>query len=106
MSATAGMTPRAKPIPTTGSDGTGGGGGGRARRRQSSGSLASQPSRPSYSRYDPDVYNDPAYLASNDSLVDSVTDANTLANGGGGPVRTVRVQGSPAYSFATLRTND
>ena len=107
MSATAGMTPvsRGKPVQST-SSADGGGRDSRVSRRQSTASLGSQQSRPSYSRYDPNVYNDPAYLASNDSLVDSVTGANTAANGGGGPVRPVRVQGSPAYMYSTLRTNE
>lgn len=98
LSATAGMTPaaRSKPIPTTGSDG---GTREAQARRQSSGSLGSHSRRQSYGRYNPEVYNDPAYLASNDSLVDSVTDANTAANG------RARAH-SPAYSFATLRTNE
>lgn len=107
LSATAGVTPSSKgrPIQTTGS-GDSGGHDSRVSRRQSNASLASQQSRPSYSRYDPNVYNDPAYLASNDSLVDSVTGANTAANGGGGPVRPVRVKGSPAYMYTSLRTNE
>lgn len=107
LSATAGMTPgsRARPIGTTGSSDDGGGSrrDSRVPRRQSTASLASQQSRPSYSRYNPNLYNDPAYLASSDSLVDSATDANT---GGGGPVRPVRMRGSPAYSYATLRTHE
>lgn len=112
LSATAGMTPasRAKPILSTGSSTDDGGGASnrnsRVPRRQSNASLASQQSRPSYSRYNPSMYNDPAYLASSDSLMDSVADATTVANGGGGPVRPVRVRGSPAYSYATLRTNE
>ncbi|KAG9317895.1 hypothetical protein JVU11DRAFT_2124 [Chiua virens] len=97
-----------KPVQTAGSADSGGGASVRdsgVSRRQSSASLASQQSRPSYSRYNPNMYNDPAYLASNDSLVDSVTGANTAANGGG-PVRPVRIHGSPGYSYATLRANE
>jgi hypothetical protein len=95
----------AKPVPSTGSA-DGGGRDSRDSRRQSNVSLGSQQSGPSYSQYNPGLYNDPAYLASSDSLVDSVTGANTTANGGGGPVRPVRVHGSPAYVYDTLRTNE
>lgn len=111
LSATAGMTPasRTKPTPSTGSSTDDGGGASNrnSRRRQSNASLASQQSRPSYSQHNPNLYNDRAYLGSSDSFVaDSVTGANTAANGGGGPIRPVRVHGSPAYSYATLRTNE
>ncbi|KAF9226946.1 hypothetical protein BS17DRAFT_516261 [Gyrodon lividus] len=110
LSATAGMTPaaRAKPLqpPDGRADGsTGGTRESRVPRRQSTASLGSQQSRPSYSRYNPSVYNDPAYLASNESFMDSVTDVNTAANAGG-PVRPVRIPGSPTYSYNTLRTNE
>ncbi|KAG6373888.1 hypothetical protein JVT61DRAFT_6041 [Boletus reticuloceps] len=102
LGATAGMTPasRTRPIQTTGSADSGGHDP-RMSRRQSNASLGSQNSRPPYSRYDPTEYHDIAYLVSNDS-VDSVTSANTAANGGG----TVRIHGSPAYMYSTLRTNE
>ncbi|KAG8219072.1 hypothetical protein J3R82DRAFT_4830 [Butyriboletus roseoflavus] len=113
LSATAGMTPgsRAKPILSTGSSTDDGGGVGnrhsRVPRQQSNASLGSQRSRPSHSRQNPSLYNDHNYLGSSDSFVeDSVTGANTAANGGGGPVRPVRVHGSPGYSYGTLRTNE
>lgn len=107
LSASAGMTPASKamPVQSTGSA-DGGGRDSRDSRRRSTVSLASQQSRPSYSRYNSSLYNDPAYLASSESFVDSVTGANTTANGGGGPVRPVRVHGSPAYMYATLGTNE
>ncbi|KAH7910321.1 hypothetical protein BJ138DRAFT_1126969 [Hygrophoropsis aurantiaca] len=40
-------------------------------------------SRNSYSRYNPNVYNDPAYLSSSESLIDPLTGANTFANATG-----------------------
>ena len=103
LSATAGMTPasKAKPVQSTGSA-DGGGRDSRHSRRQSTASLASQQSRPPYSRF----YDPPTYLASADIFVDPVTGANTATNGGGGPVRPVRVDGSPAYMYTTLRTNE
>ncbi|KAF8139043.1 hypothetical protein EV363DRAFT_1523694 [Boletus edulis] len=102
LGATAGMTPasRTRPIQTTGSADSGGHDS-RMSRRQSNASLGSQRSRPPYSRYDPTEYHDIAYLVRNDS-VDSVTSANTAANGGG----PVRIHGSPAYMYSTLRTNE
>ncbi|KAH0840334.1 hypothetical protein J3R83DRAFT_1350 [Lanmaoa asiatica] len=112
LSATAGMTPasRAKPIQSTSSatDDSGGDSNRNSRvpRRQSNASLTSQQSRPPYSRSNPSLYNESAYLGSSDSLMDPITDANTAVNGGGGPVRPVRVHGSPAYSYVTPRTNE
>ncbi|KIK95937.1 hypothetical protein PAXRUDRAFT_32708 [Paxillus rubicundulus Ve08.2h10] len=104
LSSTAGMTPaaRAKPLQPSAGSSDGGANGVRdshVPRQQSNASLGSQPSRSSYSRYNPSVYNDPAYLASNDSLMDSVTDVNTAANAGGGPVRPARRTASPTYSY-------
>lgn len=54
----------------------------RSSRKQRS--NASSNSRQSFAHYDPSVYNDPAYLASNESvLIDSRTGANTAVNAGG-----------------------
>ncbi|KAF8839292.1 hypothetical protein BDN67DRAFT_1070139 [Paxillus ammoniavirescens] len=104
VSSNAGMTPaaRAKPLQSSAGSSEGGTNGvrdSRVPRQQSNASLGSQQSRPSYSRYNPSVYNDPAYLASNDSLMDSVTDVNTAANAGGGPTRPGRRAASPTYSY-------
>ena len=79
-----------KPVESTGST-DGGGHDSRISRRQSTASLGSQQSCPSYSRYDPNMYNDPAYLVNNDSLIDSVMTTNTAVNEGGGPVKPVHV---------------
>lgn len=108
LGATAGMTPvsRTKPIQTVGSATDSVGGSTRDSRaswRQSNVSLASDRSRPHNSRRDPGVYNDLPFLASRESIVDSVTGANTVANGG---VRHVRVHESPRYGYASLRTNE
>ncbi|KIJ69696.1 hypothetical protein HYDPIDRAFT_164005 [Hydnomerulius pinastri MD-312] len=104
LGGTAGMTPaqRAKPLQQPGGSSAGGARDSRVPRRQSNASMGSQQSR-SYSRYDPNAYNDPAYFGSNDSLVDSVTGANTAANAGGGPGR---IPGSPTYSYNTLRPHN
>ncbi|KAI6043725.1 hypothetical protein EDC04DRAFT_2649824 [Pisolithus marmoratus] len=55
-------------------------------------------SRGGYRRYDPHVYNDPAYLSSRESL-DTVTDANTAVNAGRGG----RIPGSPTRGYDRLR---
>ncbi|KAG6333280.1 hypothetical protein ID866_5807 [Astraeus odoratus] len=55
-------------------------------------------SRGGYGRYDPQIYNDPAYLSSRESL-DAVTDANTAANAG----RSGRMPGSPSHGYERLR---
>ncbi|KAH7921079.1 hypothetical protein BV22DRAFT_1072891 [Leucogyrophana mollusca] len=68
-------------------------------------SNRSRGSRNSYSRYDPSVYNDPAYLSSSESLLDPLTGANTIANAAAGSVRTAQIPVSPSYTYRTLSTN-
>ena len=54
-----------------------------------------------YGRYDPHVYNGPAYLSSRESL-DAVTDANTAVNAGPGRGGRMR-PGSPGHGYDALR---
>ncbi|OAX33349.1 hypothetical protein K503DRAFT_804443, partial [Rhizopogon vinicolor AM-OR11-026] len=77
LSQMAGMTPAAH---TLSLHSGGGGGTGSSQKHRSNASLGSHQS---YTHYDPDVYNDPAYLSSTESLVDPRTGANTAANAGG-----------------------
>lgn len=64
------------------------------------GQTSSQGSQPrgGHQRYDPRMYNDPAYLSSRESL-DTMTDANTAANAGRGG----RIPGSPTRRHERLR---
>ncbi|KAG1736427.1 uncharacterized protein EDB91DRAFT_1142418 [Suillus paluster] len=78
-SQTAGMTPAARARSLQ----SGGGGGGSSRSSNKQRSNASVSSHQSFTHYDPGVYNDPAYLSSNESLLDPRTGANTTANAGG-----------------------
>jgi hypothetical protein len=78
LSQTAGMTPGARPRSLQ----PGGGETSRSSHKQRSNTSSS--SRQSFAHFDAGVYNDPAYLASNESvLLDPRTGANTAANGGG-----------------------
>ncbi|KAG2036710.1 hypothetical protein BDR03DRAFT_959204 [Suillus americanus] len=76
LSQTAGMTPGARPRSLQP------GGGETSRSSHKQRSNASSGSRQSFAHYDPGVYNDPAYLSSNESvLLDPRTGTNTNASG-------------------------
>ncbi|KAG1857490.1 hypothetical protein F4604DRAFT_1196032 [Suillus subluteus] len=78
LSQTAGMTPGAPPRSLQPGRGE------TSRSSHKQRSNASSSSRQSFAHYDPGVYNDPAYLSSNESvLLDPRTGANTAANSGG-----------------------
>ncbi|KAG1807317.1 uncharacterized protein BJ212DRAFT_1387671 [Suillus subaureus] len=78
LSQMAGMTPGARPRSLQP------GGGEISHSSHKQRSNASSSSRQSFAHYDPGVYNDPAYLSSNESvLIDPRTGVNTAANAGG-----------------------
>ena len=100
LSQMAGMTPAARTLSLHS------GGAGSSHASQKHRSNASVGSRQSYTHYDPGMYNDPAYLSSNESLLDHRTGANTAANAGGSRRTSQMPMTSPAFSYRTTGTTD
>ena len=95
LSEMAGMTPAARTLSLHS------GGMGSSHGSQEHRPNASHGSRQSYTHYDPSVYNDPAYLSSNESLLDPRTGANTAVNAGGSRRSSQMPITSPSPSYGT-----
>lgn len=95
LSQMAGMTPATRTLSIHS------GGAESSRASQKHRSNASLGSHQSYTHYNQGVYNDPAYLSSNESLLDPRTGANTAANAGGSRRTSQMHTTSPSPSYGT-----